>query len=246
LAARPVSSRVEFGVESDSRKPLIIEAGFEVAVNRAGARSQELGIGLDWLPLAALRIRVEPEYAWNHIVDQYVTARDDALATATFGRRYVFADVEQREARLNTRLDWTFSPYLSLQLFVQPFASAGRFSRYKEFTTPREFDFAVYGVDRGTVVRDGSDVTVDPDGAAGPAAAFTFGEQDYTARELRGNAVLRWELRPGSTVFFVWQQQREGFVDGSADLDVGGQLGTLAGAPSRNVFLVKLAWWLGR
>lgn len=246
LAARPVSSRTEIGIGTDSRKPLIMEAGFEVAVNRAGARRQGVGVGLDWRPIAALRLRVEPEYAWNHIVDQYVAARDDALATSTFGRRYVFADVEQREARLNTRLDWTFSPYLSLQLFVQPFASAGRFSRYKEFTTPRQFEFAVYGVDRGTVTRDGSSVTVDPDGAAGPAAAFTFGEQDYTARELRGNAVLRWELRPGSTVFFVWQQQREGFVDGSADLDVGGQLGTLAGAPSRNVFLVKIAWWLGR
>ncbi|MBA3852799.1 MAG: hypothetical protein C0503_00200 [Gemmatimonas sp.] len=245
LAARPVSSRIEFGVESDSRKPLIMEAGVELFVDRAGSRARGVGLEIDWRPSSALRLRVEPEYAWNDIVDQYVTARDDPLATATFGRRYVFADVTQREARLNTRLDWTFSPYVSLQLFLQPFASAGRFARYKEFTTPRRFDFDVYGVDRGTVTRDGSDVTIDPDGA-GPAAAFSFGERDYTARELRGNAVLRWELRPGSTVFFVWQQQREGFVDGRADLDVGGQLGTLTGAPSRNVFLVKLAWWLGR
>jgi hypothetical protein len=245
LAARPVSSRVEFGVGSDDRKPLIVEAGVEVFVDRAGGRSRGVGVGLDWRPLAALRLRVEPEYAWNDLVDQYVTARDDAVAAATFGRRYVFADVRQREARLNTRLDWTFSPYVSLQLFLQPFASAGRFTRYKEFTTPRRFAFDVYGVDRGTVTRDGTDVTIDPDGA-GPAAAFAFSEQDYTARELRGNAVLRWELRPGSTVFFVWQQQREGFVEGSADLDVGGQLGSLLNAPSRNVFLVKLAWWLGR
>ena len=245
LAARPVSSRIELGVTSDPRRPLIVEVGTELAVDRAGRRARAVGIGADWRPLPALRLRLEPEYAWNDLVDQYVTAQDDALATATFGRRYVFADVAQREARLNTRLDWTFSPYVSLQLFLQPFASAGRFLRYKEFTTPRRFAFDVYGVDRGTVTRDGTDVTIDPDGA-GAAAAFTFGERDYTARELRGNAVLRWELRPGSTVFFVWQQQREGFVAGDADLDVGSQLGALAGAPSRNVFLVKLAWWLGR
>ncbi|WKW11456.1 DUF5916 domain-containing protein [Pseudogemmatithrix spongiicola] len=245
LAARPVSSRIELGIESDSRKPLIMEAGVEIAVDRAGRRNRGVGLELDWRPSAALRLRVQPEYAWNDIVDQYVTARDDALATTTFGRRYVFADVEQREARLNTRLDWTFSPYVSLQLFLQPFASAGQFTRYKEFTTPRQFDFAVYGVDRGTVTRTFGDVVIDPDGA-GPAAAFSFRERNYTARELRGNAVLRWELRPGSTVFFVWQQQREGFVDGRADLDVGAQLGALSGAPARNVFLVKLAWWLGR
>jgi hypothetical protein len=152
--------------------------------------------------------------------------------------------VRQREARLNTRLDWTFSPYLSLQLLLQPFASAGEFLRYKEFLTPREFRFATYGETQGTITRDGSTVTIDPD-AAGPAAAFAFGERDYTARELRGNAVLRWELRPGSTVFLVWQQTRDSFETG-ANLDAAGELGALFGEPARNVFLVKFAWWFGQ
>lgn len=245
LAARPLSSRVELGVETDPRKPIILGIGTELSGNEAGARAMSIGASVDWRPQPALRVRIEPEFAFNHIVDQYVDARDDSLATATFGRRYVFADVQQREARLNTRLDWTFSPYVSLQLFLQPFASAGRFTRYKEFLAPRQFRFAAYGEAQGVIQRSGGVVTVDPDGA-GAAPVFSFAEQDYTARELRGNAVLRWELRPGSSVFFVWQQTREAFVAGEAELDAAGQLGSLLREPSRNVFLVKVAWWVGR
>ncbi len=244
IAARPRSSRTELSLNTDSRRTLILRVGAEHFQNSAGSRAQEYAIGFDWRPQSAIRVRVEPEIAFNEIVDQYVTATDDITATATFGRRYVFADVRQREARLNTRLDWTFSPYVSLQLLLQPFASAGEFLRYKEFLTPREFEFATYGETQGTITRDGSTVTIDPD-AAGPAAAFAFGERDYTARELRGNAVLRWELRPGSTVFFVWQQTRDSFETG-ANLDAAGELGALFGEPARNVFLVKFAWWFGQ
>ena len=244
IAARPNSSRTEISVTTDPRRPLILSVSAENFQNRAGSRAQEYGIGFDWRPQSAIRVRIEPEIAINDIVDQYVTSTDDITATATFGRRYVFADVRQREARLNTRLDWTFSPYVSLQLLLQPFASAGEFLRYKEFLTPREFKFATYGETQGTITRDGSTVTIDPDGA-GAAASFAFGERDYTARELRGNAVLRWELRPGSTLFLVWQQTRDSFETG-ANLDAAGELGALFGEPARNVFLVKFAWWFGR
>lgn len=244
LAARPNSTRVEARVTTDPRRPIIFSVGAERQQDEAGRHELEYSVGVDWRPQSAIRLRLEPEIAVNDIVDQYVTATNDPNATATFGRRYVFADVHQREVRLNTRLDWTFSPYVSLQLVLQPFASAGEFLRYKEFLTPRRFDFATYGETQGSIVRDGSTVTIDPDGA-GPSPAFAFDERDYTARELRGNAVLRWELRPGSTVFLVWQQTRDAFETG-ADLDAAGQLGSLFGEPARNVFLVKFAWWFGR
>jgi hypothetical protein len=36
------------------------------------------------------------------------------------------------------------------------------------------------------------------------------GERDFDLRSLRGSAVLRWEYRPGSALFLVWQQERGG------------------------------------
>lgn len=156
----------------------------------------------------------------------------------------MFANVDQRELRLDTRLDWTFSSWLSLQLFLQPFASAGAFSRFKEFTTPRRFDFAEYGVDRGSIVATAEGFSVDPDGP-GSAAPFSLGAEDFTYRSLRGNAVLRWEYSPGSSIFLVWSQQREQSLD-AAQFDVGRQLGRAYGDPGEHVFLVKFSRWIGR
>jgi hypothetical protein len=71
------------------------------------------------------------------------------------------------------------------------------------------------------------------------------GQRDFTFRSLRGNAVLRWEYRPGSTLFFVWQQLRSAeYVLG--DLDFGRDLPGAFGEPARNVFLIKATYWVGR
>jgi hypothetical protein len=177
-------------------------------------------------------------------VDQYVQTVADTLARTTFGRRHVFANVEATTLSVETRVEWAFSPRLTLQMWMQPFVSSGQFDSYKEFVSPSQFEFARYGVDRGTLDRRGNVWRVDPDGAAGPALPFGVGVQDFTVRSLRGNAVLRWEYRLGSTLFLVWQQQREDFT-GVADLDAASDITTPFRARASNVFLVKLAYWLG-
>ena len=68
---------------------------------------------------------------------------------------------------------------------------------------------------------------------------------DFNVQSLRVNAVLRWEFRPGSAAYVVWTQRRR---DGGnpGDFDLGRDLGDLFAAPADDVFMVKLAWWLGR
>jgi hypothetical protein len=84
---------------------------------------------------------------------------------------------------------------------------------------------------------------VDPDGA-GAAPAFSFSDRDFNQRSLRGNAVLRWEYRPGSTLFFVWQQSRFGSIP-SGKFDFSRDFDELWRAQPENVFVVKATWWLG-
>ena len=146
---------------------------------------------------------------------------------------------------MDTRVEWTFTPNLSFQLYAQPFVGAGRYYDFKEFSAPRKFQFAVYGVDRGTIVRDTQgNLTVDPDDT-GPSPAFQFADPTFNVRNLRGNAVLRWEYRPGSALFVVWQQlrsDRETIGDFSPGRDIGGVFNTVP----TNVFLVKATYWIGR
>ena len=229
--------RAEVSARSDPRQRVVV--GLSV-VNRqdvSGEYDRTVGTSFDLRPVPAARIRIEPTVRWQIDTDQYVTAVADALSPLPDGRRYVFGDIRQTELNTTIRADWTFTPYLSLQLVAQPFVAAGRYDRYKEFTTPGEFRFRPYT----PLVRDGRTVTIDPDGA-GASPAFSFAEQDFTVRALRGNAVVRWEYRPGCTVFFVWQQQREG-DDPVARLGLGRDARRIFTDPMRNVFLVKATYW---
>jgi hypothetical protein len=197
-------------------------------------------------PSTALKLTLSPTYNWTHAMAQYVTRVSDATATNTYGARYVFATLEQQQLAMVTRVDWTFTPKLSLQVFAQPLLAAADFKDYKEFVQPRQFRFNIYGRDAGTISRDSGTgrYTVDPDGL-GVAPAFSFGDRDFNRRSLRGNAVLRWEYRPGSALFFVWQQSRFGSIP-SGEFDFSRDFGELANLKPENVFVVKATWWLGR
>ena len=195
-------------------------------------------------PSTAVRVTLSPSYTRNKSLSQYVTQVTDATATGTYGSRYLFATIEQDQLSMVTRVDWTFTPALSLQLFAQPLIAAADFVDYKELATPRAFGYRVYGQDVGTIAR-GSDgmYTVDPD-STGPAAPFTFRDRDFNRRSLRGSAVLRWEYRPGSALFLVWQQQR--FEElGINDFGVRRDLDALLAVRPENVFVIKASYWLG-
>jgi hypothetical protein len=170
----------------------------------------------------------------------------DPTATTFSGSRYVFGYITTRTLSLDTRVNWTIRPDMTMQLYAQPFAASGSYERFSEFAAPRTTRKLEYGRDIGIITRDGTNgqYMVDPDDA-GPAAAFSFGDPNFTSRSLRGTAVLRWEYRPGSTMFFVWTQQRSG-SDRFGDLDFGRDARALLGDRPDNVFLVKATYWLGR
>ena len=246
LARRPLTYFVEASIDSDDRRPTT----FNVEYSYDGSAEDEWGHAVEAevsiRPNSAVEISLGAEYSREYNRDQFVTAPTDPTSSGMFGRRYVFGDIEQRELGMELRLQWILSPRLSLQTFLEPLVSSGRFARYKELRTPRSFEFDVYGEDLGTITRDEAAgiVEVDPD-AGGPAASFQFRERDFTVRALLGNAVLRWEFRPGSTLFVVWQQQREE-EDALADFSATRRPMEAFRVPAENVLLMKVAYWFGR
>ncbi len=248
LAAVPAQWNVSLDVRSDSRRRYVAGTSLYYREDASGEYDRVVGGSLEMRPSSTVLLRLEPSVAWERDTDQFVRSAADPRAEATFGRRFVFADVEQTTVSMGTRLDWTFTPHLSLQLYAEPFVAAADFSGYKEFLRPGGYDFGVYGRGHGTLREEGGRFVADPDGA-GPAPSFAFGEafgqRDFTLRSLRGNAVLRWEYRPGSALFLVWQQDRGGVGEGGA-FDLGRDADALFGAPASNVFLLKATYRIGR
>jgi hypothetical protein len=198
--------------------------------------------GVEWKPASNLTLRVGPGYERNFENAHYLQTVEDANATSTYGSRYVFGVLDQTTVSAQVRLNCAFTPNLSLQLFAQPLVSSGHFSEFKLLARGHSFAFDPLVVDR-------TDYSADPDGV-GPSSAFTIensdfgtsGNPDFNLRSLRGNAVLRWEYMPGSTLFLVWTQDRSQF-DSIGDVEFGRAFRKLVDGGMDNIFLAKVSYY---
>jgi len=247
---------VSAGFETDSRKKIVANITVQYIApvdNDEGGRTA-ISPTVTLKPSTRVLISVSPSYDHDFTSQQYITAVTDPLAPAGFGgTRYVFGRLEQKTFSVDTRVNTTFTPNLTLELFAQPFLASGHFTSFKEFAVVKSRRMNFFGRDNGSTVATTTDpvsgdvtgYTVDPDGLAGPAAPFSFGNPDFNLRSLRGTGVLRWEYKPGSTLFFVWTQLREGFDD-FGNFNFSRDRSALFRDRPTNVFQVKATYWIGR
>ena len=245
LAASPRLTLFEVEFDTDRRKAL--SAGIEVTYDsdELGGFDRDLELRVTYQPFSWASVTFSPRSSESRYARQFVRSVGDPTALETYGARYVFAPVETSELDLTTRFDLAVTRNLTVQLYLQPFVARGDFEGFRELARPASLDYVEYGVDRGTIAFDAATnrYEIDPDGP-GAAAPFSFRNPDFNDRSLRGNAVVRWEFRPGSSAYFVWSQNRFGRVD-EGDFDVGRDLDALAGLPADDVFMVKVSYWLG-
>ncbi|HEY2092989.1 MAG TPA: DUF5916 domain-containing protein [Thermoanaerobaculia bacterium] len=202
---------------SDNRKHFYFALSAHANGAADGLLNRTLGVTLTAQPSPSLLVSVSPTIGRLHDHTQYVTTVADPAATATYGNRYVFADLDQRTFELGTRVDWTLTPKMSFQLYMQPFVASGDFHDYHSLAAPRTADYEAY---TGAV--------------ASP---------DFDFRSVRASAVARWEFRPGSALYVVWNENRADTLD-VGTLRLARDLRGVANAPSHDVFLIKMSYWL--
>jgi hypothetical protein len=68
---------------------------------------------------------------------------------------------------------------------------------------------------------------------------------DFNYKALIGSFVLRWEFRPGSTLYFVWT--RNGIDENNpGDFNFKRDSKDLFQATADNIFALKLTYWFGK
>lgn len=246
VVALASEKNIEAWIYSDRRKQVYFNLSPWLYATGEGGRNRGVNVSMTWQPASNVSVSLGPSYSAADSKAQFITAVDDPTAELFYGKRYVFSDLEQKTLSMDTRLNVTFTPAMSLQLFAQPFISSNDFSAWKEYARPRVVDKLVYGRDIGTVTErldaGGRTIVIDPD-AGGPANSFEFKDRDFTLRSLRGNAVFRWEYVPGSTLFVVWTQDRASET-ATGDFDLGRDRRALFTSPARHVLLMKVNYWL--
>jgi hypothetical protein len=167
---------------------------------------------------------------------QYVTqVADDSGAL-----HYLTAHINLTTLSFLMRVNWTFSPHLSLQAYAQPYIAAGAYNDIKDVNNPHASQFRDrFHILTGNEVHETADtVFVNYNGS------YSFAKPDFNFEQLRSTVVLRWEYRPGSSVFAIWTHGRTNtLTDGRFDL--GSNLSDLAHTPGENIVMVKANYWIG-
>jgi hypothetical protein len=246
LAKKPAEHQLSLSASSDFSKPYSVNFSVRRQWDAAGGSQTSFNTRVTLKPTSTWDISLGPNLSFNKAAAQYVTTHEDPYATGTYGTRYIFGELKQTTLSMETRLNVTFTPNLTLELFAQPFIASGDYGQLMELRAPRTFEFNRYGIDTGTT-RPGEDgdLIVDPDGD-GPAEEFTISNRDFNRVSLRGTGVLRWEWRPGSTLFLVWQQSRsDSDYDANGKFEFGRDVDAMWGARADNIFMLKATYWIG-
>jgi len=157
----------------------------------------------------------------------------------TFDNRYVFAFIDRSTASMEFRLGLTLRPDLNLDVYAEPFAASGHYYDYGELLEPASRERLKYGT-AGTVL------SVNPDGSqvvSAGGSTFTLRNRDFNTLSFRSNVVLRWEYRPGSTLYMVWQQDRAESQMLGSRVNINDAFRSVT-APGSNIFLIKTSFWI--
>ncbi len=196
-------------------------------------------------PSPQWQFSIVPNYLRSVNPRQFVTSRTGGSA-ATYGRRYVFSFLDASQLIAETRLSYTFTPDLTLEFYGQPFAASGRYYDFGELDAARSRNLRHYGKDGTTIQQqaDGSYRVVDAKvQTSGAPSAFSIANPDFNVRSFRSNTVLRWEYRPGSTLFVVWQQDRSKRETQGRLVGIDDVLGAFS-QPGNNFIAIKANFWI--
>ncbi|MFN0097145.1 MAG: DUF5916 domain-containing protein [Gemmatimonadaceae bacterium] len=213
---RPLRRNTWLGFETDGRKSVSgTLQGYFSPADEAGTTEWGIDPSLNFRVASRLQAEVGLHLSAGTLGQQWYGNVTDAQGT-----HYTFARLGQRTTSLTARVDYTMTPTLSLQIYAQPFITAGDYSNLRELVDGRAADFA----DRYR-----------------PFTSIT--PQDFNVKQFRSNTVVRWEYRPGSVLFFVWQQGRGQFDRNRGSFDAARDYRDLFNTRADNTFVIKGSYW---
>ena len=205
LMKRPYGNYINMNISSN--RGASITSRITTDYYRSGDGGESFGVypAIQGLLGGRWEFSISPRYSYNRNNRQYLSQINRLSGTGTYGTRYLFSEVKQFTFSLQTRLNLAITPDLSLELYAEPFVSDGKFSRIGELAKSKTNQMVVYEESQTmSIEKTDSETFTIKDGSD----SFTLSNPDFRVLSFRSNFVIRYEWIPGSTLFFVWQQNR--------------------------------------
>ena len=195
------------------------------------------GQGFTYKMTQTLKFNTDLDYAHEINAWQYITT------TSVDGKnQYLLGRINQRTLTLTFRIELGITPDLTIQYYGSPFVSAGQFDHFKRTTNPQAHQwqnrFRGITEDEITILNDEDQIEV----IENNGLMYKFDNPDFNFREFRSNLVVRWEYKPGSTLFLVWTQGRNSFSE-QGTYHWSKDMNHLFDTHPNNVFLIKMNRW---
>lgn len=227
-----------FGISTDNRKKYRFELFTRNSISDDHV-SRSHGIGLEWRLDFNHRFNIEIEPDYNYSVEdlQYITTED----VRDGQKRYIFGRIHQHVLSSTIRFNISLTPEFSIQYYGQPFIATGKYSHYKMITNPRAEHyidrFHTYNPDELRWNPNEEAYEVNENGMS-----YSFGKPDFNYHEFHSNLVVRWEYRPGSTLYLVWGHVQNRYSDEGRFQPAKNLVDLLSDRPD-TVFLLKMNYW---
>ena len=209
------------GINGDSRKKVVpgmwINAGFW---DEGKSDYYSLSPSLDFNVSTRMQASLGVNYNKSHDNTQWF----DNIVDGAGSTHYTFAHLDQRTLSMNVRLNYTIKPNMTVEFYGEPFATQGEYTDVREVAAPKAADY---------------------DARFSPYTPPADADLGFNFIQLRTNTVMRWEYRPGSTLFLVWSHGRD---RGTSQLQDSWRddYRDLFELHPDNTFLIKVAYWLNK
>ena len=215
LIVRPASTAFNLLIESDDRRAISSQLGFSWGNDTEGSTWRTIALRVGIKPAHYIEYHFQPRYQWGFDDAQWV--RNIDMDGDGIVEHFVYGALNSKTLDLTTRLNVIFSRDLSLEFYLQPFLAVGTYKHFKELARPSSYMFTPY-----------TELDYNP---------------DFRRRSLQSNMVLRWEYRPGSTLFLVWSQANSAFSSDPSFLPLKNIGESFLDAGS-DIFFIKVNYWL--
>ncbi len=234
----PGRSRLSLSLASDPRRTVATTIAASVTKGDQGELIRRIAPVVRLRPSPRAEVSIQPVIQWTHDPAQWLGQFQDSGTPV-----HLAGSLDQTTASLTTRVNLSFTRDLSLQVYAEPFTSEGRYGTLRQVTSARAKQFGARFADVDAT-RSGSGYSIDRD--LDGKADFLMADPAFDVKELKTNVVVRWEMRPGSSMFLVWSQGRNGSArDTNREDGLWTDARDLFRLPATNVLLLKVSTWVG-
>ena len=180
-----------------------------------------LSYNLELSPREHYSISIAPDYAWSYDESQFIDTYYDTTS--------LYGALTSQTISIGIRSNYSFSPDMSLQLFVQPFVAIGKYDKYGFLEKSKTYPFYGSNASSSWTAEEALDYGLD---------------QNFNMKSLNWQSVFRWEYRPGSVFFLVWSFSSADNESLAGEFDIPGSFKNLFDQVATHKFLIKYNYWM--